>query len=135
MHPTTPTGSRITTELPTFSSHLKSPSIFAYMPKVKVGEPAWIFVASLSGMPTSCAIVRPISSDRAFMPSLIFARNAARSAGGVALQASKAARAAATAAFASAASPSGMRAITSSVAAAWTSIEPLPCGATHAPLM
>ena len=86
-------------------------------------------------MPTSCAIVRPISSARAFRPSWIFARNAARSAGGVAHQPSNAARAAATAAFASAASPSGTRAITSSVDAVWTSIEPLPCGATHAPSM
>ncbi len=135
MHATTPTGSRITTEFPTFSSHSKSPSILAYMPKVKVGEPAWIFVASLSGMPTSCAIVRPISSERAFSPALIFARNAARSAGGVVLHASNAARAAANGASASAASPSGMRAITSSVAAARTSIEPAPCGATHAPSM
>jgi hypothetical protein len=135
MHTTTPTGSRSTIELPTFSSHWKPPSIFAYMPKVNVGEPAWMRVASLIGMPTSCAIVLPISSERAFMPSLIFARKAARSAGGVAAQPSNAARAAATAELASCSSPSGIRAITSSVAAEWTSIEPLPCGAVHAPLM
>ncbi len=51
------------------------------------------------------------------MPSLIFARKAARSAGGVAAQPSNAARAAATPEAASFSSPAGIFAITSSVEA------------------
>ena len=102
MAATTPTGSRTTSEWPTFSSKGKSPSMRAYMPKVPMGEPAWIIAESFSGMPTSPEMVRAMSSARAFSPSWIFFRKAARSATGVAAQPSKARRAAATAACTSA---------------------------------
>jgi len=58
-------------------------------------------------MPISSVMVFAISSVRALRPSWIFFRYAARSAGGVALQASKARRAASTAMSASAALPCG----------------------------
>src|SRR5881394_1637540 len=92
-------------------------------------------LAILSGMPTSCAIVRAISSARAFRPAEIFSRNSEREAGEELLQPSKAARAAFTAASASAALPAGTRPITSPVPALWTSIAWRPEGATQRPPM
>ncbi len=135
MQTMTPTGSRTTSELPTFSSHWNVFASFAYIENVNVGEPAWMRVASFIGMPTSAAMVRPISSPRALRPSWIFCRKAPRSAAGVRDQPSNAARAACTAASASCASPAGMVAMTSSVDALCTAIVPAPCGATHAPSM
>ena len=135
MAATTPTGSRKTSELPTFSSNAKPGSIFAYMAKVKVGEPAWMRPESLSGMPTSPQMVLAISSPRAFRPSWIFCSSVARSAGVLADQASNAARAAATAALASSAFPAGMRPMISSVDALMTLMVLSPAGLTHLPLM
>ena len=100
-----------------------------------MGEPAWIMVASFTGMPTSPAISLPISSMRAFNPSWILKRYAARSGAGVTDHASNAARAAATAASTSAVVPSGMRPITSSVEALMTSMDFVPMGAAQWPLM
>ena len=48
--------------------HGKLAAILAYMPKMWVGDPAWMRIASLSGMPTSAAMSLPISSPRAFRP-------------------------------------------------------------------
>src|SRR5690349_22612359 len=90
-------------------------------------------VASLSGMPTSAAIVRPISSARAFRPSWIFERKAARSAGGVVAQPSNAARAAAAAASTSAGVPSGTRPMISSVDGETTAMVLAPAAADQRP--
>ncbi len=92
-------------------------------------------MASFNGMPTSRAMILPISSERAFSPSWIFCRNAARPATGVAAHPSNAARAARTAASTSAALPSGIRAMTSSVDPQTTSILPAPAQGTHRPSM
>jgi hypothetical protein len=59
----------------------------------------------------------------------------ARSSGAVADHAGKAARAAATARSTSAATPSGIRPTTSSVAAPYTSMVPVPPEGTHDPSM
>lgn len=135
MAPTTPTGSRTTSELPTRASNGNAPSSLAKLPQLKTGLPTWIARASLIGMPTSPAISWASASLRAFRPSAIFWMISARLGAGVAAQPSNAARAAATAASASAALPSGMVPITASVVEWITSMVPLPCGATHWPLM
>ena len=132
---TTPTGSRTTSELPTFSSKANPAASFAYMPKVWIGEPAWMRTDSFSGMPTSCGMGRPISSARAVRPSWMRVSSATRPASGVRDQPSNAARAAATAASASATAPSGTLPSGSPVAGLVTGSLPLPAGATQAPLM
>src|SRR5438874_7021078 len=90
---------------------------------------------SLSGMPTSCAMVFASSSARAFRPSEIFCRKSARAAAGVAAHASNAPRAARTAASTSFSPPAGMRPITSPLPALCTSIVSRLEGATHWPPM
>src|SRR5581483_6717050 len=89
--------------------------------------------ASLSGMPTSCAMVRASSSARALSPSEIFCRYSARSAAGRAAQASNAPRAARAAASASRSPAAGMRPITAPLPALCTSIVSRVDGATHWP--
>ena len=97
MAATTPTGSRTTRELPTCSSNGNSAASCAYSAKLDCGSPAWIRLAIFSGVPTSALMVRAISSARAFSPSWMRDRQAARCAGAVADQPSRASRAAATA--------------------------------------
>ena len=78
------------------------------MPRSTVsGSPACTRVASLSGVPSSRATVRAISSARAVSAVCSRSRCAARSAGSVAAQPGNAARAAATARSTSAAVPAG----------------------------
>jgi len=100
-----------------------------------IGNPAWMRLAILSGMPTSCAIVFASSSLRALRPAEIFSRYSARWAAGVSLQPGKAFLAAATAASMSCAPPAGTRPSTSPVPALCTSMVSLPEGATHWPPM
>jgi hypothetical protein len=92
-------------------------------------------VAILSGMPTSVAMSRAISSCRAFSPSWIRRRNSARWAGGVVLQASKAPRAARTARSASSRLPAGIVAMAASVDGDTTVRVSVDAGATHCPPM
>ncbi len=135
--PTTPTGSRTISELPTSSSQAISSTSSACDEKVTDGSPAWIMRESVIGMPSSLAIrARASSSPRSasFAPiaALLAARaRTARSRD----QSSKAARAARTARSASSAVPSGTRPITSSVVGLITSIVPSPAGSTHSPPM
>ena len=105
------------------------------MAKLAIGSPAWMRPASLSGMPTSCAIVFASSSARAFRFAEIFPSSSARWSAEVLLQDSKARRAAAAAASTSFALPAGTRPITSPVPALCTSIISLPEGATQRPPM
>ena len=86
-------------------------------------------------MPTSLAMTSAISSVRAARPATILLRYSARASFGRVLQAGNAAFAAATAASTSDVAPSGMVAITSSVAESWTLRVPVPAEATHWPLM
>jgi hypothetical protein len=135
MQPTTPTGSRTTSELPTCSSYWNSVASLAWMPKFIAGRPAWIALLIGSGMPTSCAMIFASSSLRAISPAEIFCRYSARFSAGVADHAGNAALAAFTARSMSCAEPSGTRAITSSVPALITSMAPLPAGEIQSPLM
>ena len=133
--PTTPTGSRTISELPTSSSQTASAMTCGIEPKLIVGSPAWIMCASLIGMPSSCAISAAISSIRALSACAIRASQSARSSTVVSDHVSNAARAAATARSTSSALPSGMLPITCSVVELMTSITPLPEEATHSPPM
>ena len=135
MQPTTPMGSRTTRLLPTVSSKAKVCTTCAAMPKLAFGRPAWMIWASFTGMPTSWATTVAISSVRASRPSWMRVRYLARSSTLVWLQPSKALRAAATARSTSAAVPSGMVAITSSVAELTTSSVPEPADGTQVPSM
>src|SRR5262245_45383125 len=92
-------------------------------------------LAILSGMPTSCAMVRASSSARAFSAAEIFSRYSALFSAGSWLHDSNALRAAVTAASMSFSVPAGTRPITSPVPALCTSIVSLPEGATHWPPM
>src|SRR5262245_7149299 len=91
--------------------------------------------ASLTGMPTSCAMSFASSSVRALRPSETFCRHSARLSTGVRLQPSKAARAAATAASMSFSVPAGTCPMTSPVPALCTAIVSREDGATHSPPM
>ena len=74
MQPTTPIGSRTTSELPTFFSHSKLRAILAKLPQCQVGPPTCTARAIFSGMPTSRAMVSAISSVRAFRPAATLSR-------------------------------------------------------------
>ena len=74
MQPTTPIGSRTTRLLPTWVSNSYEPSSWAATAKFAFGRPAWMMLLSISGMPTSLAIVWAISSVRASRPAWIFIR-------------------------------------------------------------
>src|SRR4051812_43905599 len=115
MQPTTPTGSRTTSELPTVSSHSTCSSTSGIDMNDMVGRPAWIIVESGIGMPTSRAISAASSSERAAMAAPIARHASARSTSGVCDHVSKPARAASTARSTSSAVPSGTRPMTSSV--------------------
>ena len=131
--PTTPTGSRTTSELPISSSHGTWATTWGIELNVIVGRPAWIIRDRPIGIPSSAATVAAISSARAASPSPIAASSSTRSPTGVCDQPSNASRAAPTARSTSSAVPWGMRPITSSVLALTTSSVSEPDGATHAP--
>ena len=65
MQPTTPTGSRVTSERPSVSSNGNSRAVAGTLAVVPAGRPAWIITAIFPGMPTSREINPPISSLRA----------------------------------------------------------------------
>jgi len=71
MQPTTPTGSRTTSELPISSSQTASSITCGIEPNDVVGRPAWIIFESFSGIPTSHAISAAISSLRSARPAAI----------------------------------------------------------------
>ena len=135
MQPTTPTGSRTTSELPTCSSNWKPSTSCAFTAKLPCGRPTWMSVDSILGMPTSSLTMFATSSARALRPSLMRVRNLARSCTDVCDQAGNAAFAAFTARSTSVASPAGIVAMTSSVVELMTSSVSLPEGATQAPSM
>ncbi len=139
MQPTTPIGSRTTSDLPygpaTSSSHSNARATRAKLAQFQTGVPTCTGLASLSGMPTSRAIAVPISSMRALSPAEILSRKAARVSTGNPAQPSKAARAASTASAASAAVPAGTVAMTSSVLESYTVKWSAERAGTHWPLM
>ncbi len=133
--PTTPTGSRTTSELPIFSSHAIWPTSDGCDPKVIAGSPAWMPIDWAMGMPSSAEMSAAISSARSCRRTATAAHSSARSSTGTCDQPSKAARAAATARSTSSAVPAGMRPMTSSVVALTTSIVSLDEDAVHSPPM
>ena len=135
MQPTTPTGSRTTSEFPICSSQGTSEATWAIDPKSIAGRPAWIVRASASGMPTSAAISAAISSARSASAALIAVHASTRCSTGTSRHSSNPARAAFTARSTSSGVPSGMRPITCSVVESTTSIVPEPAGSTHSPPM
>ena len=135
MQPTTPIGSRTTSEWPTFSSYTKARATLAALPQLKTGPPTCTILASLIGMPTSRAMAVAISSERAFKPATILSMKTQRSSTLKPDQAGNAARAAKTACAASSAVPCGTVAITSSVLASCTSKTAVAWALCQAPLM
>ena len=135
MAPTTPTGSRTTSELPISSSHSNVSAALAASANAPAGRPTWIDPDSVIGMPTSCEITWAISSVRAARASPTRVSSLARSSRDVAAQPGNAAAAASTALSTSSGVPSGMVAKTSSVAESITSRTPVPVEGTQAPLM
>src|SRR5262245_31603383 len=92
-------------------------------------------LAILSGMPTSCAMVRASSSARVFSAAEIFSRSSALFSVAVWLHVSSAPRAAPTAASMSFSVPAGTRPITAPVPALCTSMVSRLEGASHWPPM
>jgi hypothetical protein len=82
MQPTTPTGSRTISELPTCSSHSVSSTTVGIDEKSIAGRPAWIITARLRGIPTSRETSRAISSDRSASFAPIAWHASARSVAG-----------------------------------------------------
>jgi hypothetical protein len=82
MQPTTPTGSRTMSELPTCSSQAVCSTTSAIDMKSIVGRPAWIWTDSSIGMPTSRETSAAISSPRAASCIPIAWHSSARSCGG-----------------------------------------------------
>ena len=135
MAPTTPTGSRTTSELPISSSQAKDSAAWAASANAPAGRPTWMAPESVIGMPTSWEMTCAISSVRAPRASPMRVSSLPRSSREVAAQPGKAAAAARTALSTSSGVPSGMVAKTSSVAESMTSSVPLPVEGTQAPLM
>ena len=135
MQPTTPTGSRTTSEFPTCSSKTVSSTAAGIDPKSIAGSPAWIMVESWRGIPTSREMSAAISAERSASFADIAWQAAARSCAGTCDHCSKAGRAARTARSTSSASLAGMLPMTCSVVESTTSNVPLPCGSTHSPPM
>ena len=133
MHPTTPTGSRVTSVRLIVSSKANSRAVAGTPPVVAAGIPAWIIVDMPRGIPTSSEMSVPISSMRApswpASPSI----RPRRSSSGVAAQPSNASRAAATALSTSTAVPAGTEPMTSSLDGLTTSMLSSPSDATHLP--
>lgn len=120
--PTTPIGSRTTSEFAISSVQGKSATTETVASAAITGRPAWPMRAKEIGAPMSALIVAAISSERAWSPAAMRRTTAARSAGSVAAQAGNAAVAAATAWSTSSAVPAGTVAMTASVAGLTTSI-------------
>jgi len=135
MAPTTPTGSRTTSELPISSSQGKASAAWAASAKAPAGSPTCTPPDRVMGMPTSCEMMVAISSVRAARASPMRMRALALSSREVVDQAGKAAAAASTAALTSSTVPSGMVAMTSSVVESMTSRVPVPVEGTQRPLM
>ena len=135
MAPTTPTGSRTTSEFPISSSQGNDSAALAASAKAPAGSPTWTPPERVIGMPTSCEMMVAISSVRAARASPMRTRVLARSSREVADQAGKAAAAAWTALSTSSTVPSGMVAMTSSVVESMTSRVPVPVEGTQLPLM
>jgi len=135
MHPTTPIGSRTTSELPTTSSNGNASAIAAACEKLLIGRPTCTICDSHLTMPVSLEMAVAISSMRAPSASPMRVMYLARSSTGVVDHVSNASLAARTAASTSAAVPEGMLAITSSVTESMTSIVSLLLEATQPPLM
>ena len=133
--PTTPTGSLTTSELPISSCHAYDVAWVALSTNAPVGNPTWMGPVRVRGIPTSWLITSAISSLRAWSPSVIFCRKAARSLGGVADHAETRGAAASTARSMSAGVPAGIVANTSSVVESITSRVSDADGLTHAPSM
>ncbi len=133
--PTTPIGSRTTTELPTCCSQVKSAATWAIEPKDATGSPTCTNWDRVSGIPTSWAIRSATASIRSPRTVLTLVSRSVRSVTGVADQDGKAAAAAATARSMSSVVPSGTVPMTSSVAESITSRVPEPVEGTHAPPM
>jgi hypothetical protein len=129
MHPTTPTGSRTISELPTSRpSKSKVRASSAKCAKLNVGRPTCTTFAHASGMPMSLDSSAASSSVFATIASWVLCSRSARSAGGVCDQVANAVRAAATALSTSAAVPSATSAMTCSVAGLTTAMRPDPLG-------
>ena len=94
MAPTTPSGSRTISELPTFSSQATFSSCSGIEPKSMVGRPACTIFDSASGMPSSVAISAASSSPRSASLAAMPAQVSERASIGVCDQTSNAARAA-----------------------------------------
>ena len=105
---TTPTGSRTSVEVPTSSSHTNSEARCALSANVNVGSPAWMPLASMSGIPTSLAMHSAMSSPRSASFSEMRVSSSPRSLGLVFAHDVNAAAAASTAAFASSTVPAGI---------------------------
>ena len=135
MQPTTPIGSRTTSEFPTCSSNWYASAVAAACLKLLIGRPTWTSWDSHLAIPVSLEMVVAISSVRAPRASPIRLRYLARSSGDVAAQSGNAALAAATARSTSEAEPEGIVAITSSVTESMTSSVPAPSEAVQAPSM
>ena len=134
MQPTTPTGSRVTSERLMVSSKSKLRAVSGTPAVVAAGMPAWIIVESVAGMPTSLEMRAPISSARAASPAPSFSMKPSRSSSERPDHSGKAALAAATAASTSAAVPSGTEPMTASLDGLTTSMLPSPADGAHFPL-
>ncbi len=135
MAPTTPIGSRTTTELPSGCSQVKSAATWAIEPNDATGSPTCTSWDKVSGIPTSWAIRSAIDSIRSPSTVLTLVSRSVRSATGVADQDGNAAAAASTARSMSSVVPSGTVPMTSSVAESITSRVPEPVEGTHPPPM
>jgi hypothetical protein len=123
MQPTTPIGSRSTSELPISSLNENSPSIRSATPlATAIGNEAWTLSENEIGDPISAVIVAAISSRRAPSSAEIRRMTATRSSTDVCDHETNALFAARTAASTSAAVPAGTAAITVSVAGLTTSM-------------
>jgi hypothetical protein len=105
--PTTPIGSRTTSELPISSVHGKLAATAAAVADEPIGSPTWTVRENEIGEPISAVIEAAMSPARAFRPSEMRWATAIRSSTGVPDQPGNAARAAATARSTSAAVPAG----------------------------
>jgi hypothetical protein len=133
MHPITPSGSLITSELPSSSSSRASRMNFAFMPIIMIGNSACTLVAKPSAVPTSCAIASAICGTRVFIAADNFSSHCARSSTGTRLHVSKPRRAALTARSTSSPVARGTRPNSCSVADEITEIVSVPLEACHAP--
>ncbi len=135
MAPTTPTGSRSTSELPICSANLTSWSSAGIDANVAIGMPTWTRRASLRGIPTSRAMRSAMSSARAPSPPAMAWSSSARRSTGVPAHPANAPYAAATARSTSSGTPAGTLPMTASVLGLTTSIVAVPAEATHRPSM